>query len=228
MSSSSRRSNSASSAILMNSLPRWLISITDMPLPCQSSSSSPARESTSAGSIAGPALKLKIRDILSLVLVDRGAGLGRRLLGALAAVAIAVAVLGFGDALEARELLALAERDQRHALRRAALLADLRDLGADQDAAGGDQHHLVVVVHEHRADERAVALGGLDRDQALAAAAMSRVLADRRPLAEAVLGRREDGFRFVVRRQHAHDALVLAELHAAHAGRLAAHRAHVG
>ena len=37
----------------MNALPRWLISITDMPLPCQSSSSACMRSSTACGSIAG-------------------------------------------------------------------------------------------------------------------------------------------------------------------------------
>src|SRR5436190_13105367 len=47
----------------MNSLPRWLISITDMPLPCQSSISSAAWRSTGSGSTAGPALKLMTRDM---------------------------------------------------------------------------------------------------------------------------------------------------------------------
>src|SRR5581483_4890219 len=47
--------------MVMNSLPRWLISITDMPLPRQSSISSCARASTCSGSIAGPALKLYTR-----------------------------------------------------------------------------------------------------------------------------------------------------------------------
>src|SRR5207249_3762563 len=45
----------------MNSLPRWLISITDMPLPCQSSISAAAFCNTGSGSTAGPALKLKTR-----------------------------------------------------------------------------------------------------------------------------------------------------------------------
>src|SRR3982751_1580987 len=49
----------------MNSLPRWLISITDMPLPCQSSSSSAARRRTGSGRAAGPGLKLKGRGIAS-------------------------------------------------------------------------------------------------------------------------------------------------------------------
>src|SRR2546423_12276287 len=45
----------------MNSLPRWLISITDIPEPCQSSISSAACRSTDSGRAAGPALKLKTR-----------------------------------------------------------------------------------------------------------------------------------------------------------------------
>src|SRR6266571_2896336 len=47
--------------MLMNSLPRWLISITDMPLPCQSSISAAAVRNTSSGSTAGPGLKLNTR-----------------------------------------------------------------------------------------------------------------------------------------------------------------------
>src|SRR4030095_4758404 len=61
MASSVRKLAAASSAMPMNSLPRWLISITDMPLPCQSSISAAACCSTGAGSTAGPALKLKTR-----------------------------------------------------------------------------------------------------------------------------------------------------------------------
>src|SRR5450755_262649 len=45
----------------MNSLPRWLISITDTPLPCQSSISTAAWRSTGSGRTAGPGLKLNGR-----------------------------------------------------------------------------------------------------------------------------------------------------------------------
>src|SRR5205085_11050287 len=55
-----------------------------------------------------------------------------------------------------------------------------------------------VVVDQHGADHPAVPLRGLDRDHALAAAAMTRIFAERRALAEAVLGRREHTFGFVV------------------------------
>src|SRR5262245_1195919 len=223
----------------MNSGPRWLISITDMPVPRQSSISSPARARTSAGSMAGPALKLKMRDIQSLS-VNRGCR-SRRLgldiaVGCSAAVAalgtvpvaIAVAVdVALLDALEAGELLALVERDQRDALRRAAGLADLRHRGADEHAPGRYQHHLVILLDQHRADHGAVPLGGLDRDHALAAAAVARVLGDRRAFAVAFLGRREHRARFVLRREHAHHPAAFGEAHAAHAGGLAAHRAHL-
>src|SRR5690349_18847208 len=127
----------------MNSLPRWLISITHMPVPCQSSISSPARASTSSGSTAGPALKLKMRAMS----VQRGtfrrdgrrAGVAVAAVTAIAAVlaravAVLVAVL---DARDAGELLALRQRDQRDALRRAAHFPDLRHRGADQHPAGG-------------------------------------------------------------------------------------------
>src|SRR4051812_15356004 len=45
-----------------NSLPRWLISMTLMPLPCQSSISAATRRSTGSGRVAGPGAKLNGRD----------------------------------------------------------------------------------------------------------------------------------------------------------------------
>jgi hypothetical protein len=47
--------------MLSNSGERWLISITDIPLPRQSSSSSRMRSSTGSGRAPGPALKLCTR-----------------------------------------------------------------------------------------------------------------------------------------------------------------------
>src|SRR5438445_4167886 len=61
MLASLRRFASASEAMAMNSLPRWLISITDMPASCQLTSSHFAFSSTSTGIVAGPAPKLKMR-----------------------------------------------------------------------------------------------------------------------------------------------------------------------
>src|SRR5262249_10773833 len=149
-----------------------------MPLPRQSSISSPERASPSAGSMAGPALKLKILDMglvnrrsrSGRVRFDIAASIGSGAAVALGTVPIAVAIsvdVALLDALEAGELLALAERDQRDALRGASGLADLRHRGADQHAAGRDQHHLVVLLDQHRADDRAVPPRGLDGAHAL-------------------------------------------------------------
>src|SRR5437588_1329280 len=52
---------SADALILSYSGERWLISMTDMPLPRQSRSSSRMRSRTGRGRAAGPALKLKMR-----------------------------------------------------------------------------------------------------------------------------------------------------------------------
>src|SRR5216683_4921874 len=59
-----RRPASARAAMPSNSGERWLISMTDMPVPRQSSSSSRMRSSTGMGRAAGPALKLKARLML--------------------------------------------------------------------------------------------------------------------------------------------------------------------
>src|SRR5690349_5294315 len=63
----------------MNSLPRWLISITLMPLPCQSTISSAAWRSTASGSMAGPAEKLNARCAMAVTSLLLGRGwCGRR------------------------------------------------------------------------------------------------------------------------------------------------------
>src|SRR5712691_7164307 len=152
----------------MNSLPRWLISITDMPDPCQSSISAAACASTSSGRTAGPALKLK----------TRVAGL----------LPIFLVLFLLRDALDAGELGALVQVDQAHPLSRAPHLADLLHARAYEDAAGGDQHDLVLVAYQHRADELAVSFAHLDRDHPLSPPAVARVIGDRGALAETVLG----------------------------------------
>src|SRR5687767_13331714 len=57
----SRRSASAVWMTDSNSFERWLISMTDMPVPLKSSISACACWSTSKGNVAGPALKLWTR-----------------------------------------------------------------------------------------------------------------------------------------------------------------------
>src|SRR5450631_3380993 len=72
----------------MNSGPRWLISITPMPEPCQSSISAAAWRSTGSGRAAGPAEKLNTRATLLPRGLARVVGIG----GAAVAVAIRIAV----------------------------------------------------------------------------------------------------------------------------------------
>src|SRR5215208_575101 len=61
MPSSSRRSASAVWITASNSFERWLISITDIPVPLKSINSACAFSSTSSGRTPGPGLKLKTR-----------------------------------------------------------------------------------------------------------------------------------------------------------------------
>src|SRR5689334_16238559 len=127
MAASLRRSASASAAIETNSLPRWLISITDMPASCQLTSSHLAFSSTSTGIVAGPAPKLKMRDAgLICAAAAVAAGFCRCVFPVAVSVraVFAILVIAVEDALQARELLALAQVDERHALRGAAHLAD--------------------------------------------------------------------------------------------------------
>src|SRR3954467_9023376 len=97
----------------MNSSPRWLISMTDMPLPCQSSISCAAFASTGSGSTAGPALKLNTRAIESL-LVDLCVAAARRLRAgirlAAAAVRFAVDRLAVAVTVAVRHVLRLLDR----------------------------------------------------------------------------------------------------------------------
>src|SRR5688572_30205088 len=132
MPSNCRRSASARAWISMNSLPRWLISITDMPLPCQSSISCAARCRTGSGKTAGPALKLNTRGTRASLLqgpvgavASRNATVaavlfafsGRRVTVTVQCVA---GFLGLEDLFDTGERFVLAEVDEPHALGRAA------------------------------------------------------------------------------------------------------------
>src|SRR5690242_13326758 len=147
------RSSSACAAMATNSLPRWLISITDMPASRQLSSSHFAFSSTSAGIVAGPAPKLKMRAAGLMrcrgtfgagsfafggFAVLRGFCVVRRAVAVRAVAVFAIVVVAVHDALQARELLALGQVDERHALGGAAHLADLLHARADEHAAVGD------------------------------------------------------------------------------------------
>src|SRR6185369_2034654 len=124
------------------------------------------------------------------------------------------------------ELVALLETDEAHALSRAAHRADVLHRDALHDAALGDHDQVVVVRHREHADDLAVAVRGLDVDDALAAARLQAVLLHLGALAEAVLAARQDRH---ARRQddHVDDPVALLEVDAVDADRRAAHGAHV-
>src|SRR4249919_3939434 len=108
MPASLRRSASACAAIATKSLPRWLISITDMPASCQLTSSHLAFSSTSTGIAAGPEPKLKMREA---GLMCGAVAIAVRAVGVAVGVAVcpvfAILVIAVEDALQARELLAV-------------------------------------------------------------------------------------------------------------------------
>src|SRR4051812_42517966 len=220
-----------------NSLPRWLISMTDMPASRQLTSSHLARSSTSTGIAAGPAPKLKMRAAglmccavaagAAAVLAISALSVAVLSVAVVAVAVLAVLVVAVHDRLQPRKLLALVEVDEDHALRRAAHLANLVHARADEDAARGDQHDLVLGRGERGGDDLAVPLRGLDRDHALRAAAVARVFGDRRALAVAILGRGEDALLLILRDEQRDDLAALREVHAAHAAGAPAHRAHV-
>mmetsp|Transcript_70446 Transcript_70446/g.165983 ORF Transcript_70446/g.165983 Transcript_70446/m.165983 type:complete len:904 (-) Transcript_70446:3267-5978(-) len=144
----------------------------------------------------------------------------------------AVGILGFvgvvfDDALQARQLGAVIQRDQRDALGGATKLTDLGDAGAHQHALVGDQHDLVFRPHQRGCHDAAIALALLDRDHALGTPAVAGVFEDAGALAEAVLGGRQHALRLVFGHQHRNQALVGLQHHAAHTAGGAAHRAHI-
>src|SRR5256885_9436046 len=121
----------------MKALLRWLTSITDMPQPCQSVSSSRTCSRTSTGSVAGPAAKLSART--RLVLWGRLAGTGLRTpLGQRLLLAGVQAL----DALDADQALPLPEADEPYALGVASLHGDLIHGGAHQRTGGTVEHDL--------------------------------------------------------------------------------------
>ena len=138
-----------------------------------------------------------------------------------------LALFLLGDALHGDDLLGSValplQADEAHALRVAADGRDAVDRHADQLAAVGDQHQVVVVGDQAQADHLAVALGGLDGDDALAAAVLGRVVGRRRALAVAVLAHGEQRRRLLARDDRHADHLVvvgrLAQPDAAHAAR---------
>ena len=143
----------------------------------------------------------------------------------------------FYDALQAAELRALVQRNQRHALGGAAHFADFTDPRAHQHTAVGDQHDFIVRVYQRGSHHPAVALGLLDGNHPLGATAVACVLCNVGALAVAVFGggqytgagrfRPIDFGGSIFCHQHGNHALAVLQVHAAHAARIAAHGTHI-
>ena len=112
-------------------------------------------------------------------------------------------------------------------MRSTAHLADFRHPGANQHPGGGDQHDFAFRLNQRCRHHPAIAFGRLNRNHALGAAAVTRVLGDRSTLAVAVFGCRQHRLQFAFGHQQSNHLLPFFELHAAHAACLAAHRTHV-
>src|ERR1700674_565575 len=142
------------------------------------------------------------------------------------------------------------EPQQTHALRRAAGLADFVRVNADHFAVVRDDHHVRFFGNLQRGDDVTVTVRGLHVDDALAAARRDAVLRERRALAEAFLGHGQhqryqrvfdllvlefleilrgdlvflgDDLEVRLDRVHAHDVVILVEVHTVHAAGIAAH-----
>src|SRR5688572_28154006 len=100
--------------------------------------------------------------------VHRSFAVDRRWRLGTAAAVRAVAELGAGralaDRLERDHALVLADVHHLHALRVAPGLADALHRRADGLTAVGDQHDLVFRLDQRDADDRSVALAGVDQD----------------------------------------------------------------
>src|SRR6185312_8963631 len=157
MDSSSRKSASASAAACMKPGPRWLTSMTDMPPCCQSSSSRCACSNTSSGNMAGPGEKLNAR------ILKKGSGAGGRLVRTLVRRRVGLRFVGlrlvrrcfrvytfrvpvFGqsvDALQPRELIALFQTDEAHALGVAADHGNVLHRRSHQHAVLAHEHYFI-------------------------------------------------------------------------------------
>ena len=128
------------------------------------------------------------------------------------------------DALEADEPLAFRDADETNTLRVASYDRNLVDGRPHEGAARGDQHDFVVMDDLQRSNHFTVAIRRLQRDDALAPAALRRKVLHRRELAEAVLRGGENVT--VADDDQGIDPLRVAEAYAPDARGFAAHGAH--
>src|SRR5450755_1259149 len=233
----------------MKALLRWLTSMTELPAPRQSVSSERTCSRTSRGSVAGPAAKLNTRMGMHC---DGFAGTPRilatarprgwtfccaALTGAPAATshlrrnfrahlfAAFFTLESLIDLLDPRQALPFGEPDQPHALRIAAHNRHLIHGRPDERPGRTDKHQLLPRRHLHGANRRAVAIGRLQGNDPLPAAPVYREILKRRALAEAMFRRRQNVT--LTDDDERNQFLAIAELDAAHASGLAAHRAYL-
>src|SRR3972149_4615864 len=127
---------------------RCLISITDMPLPCQSINSACACIMTSVGNIAGPAPKLQARP-------ECNSGTDFNWL-----FFITVAI--FNYSLKTRQTFAFAQGHQPYTLCITPDHRNLIDRCPDQRTLIADQHDLVILIHGDCTHDLAITFGGLN------------------------------------------------------------------
>src|SRR6266516_1144174 len=143
-------------------------------------------------------------------------------------VVLAVRLVRLDNGCERRDpFVVSAEPHHDHALRRAPEPLHLLDRDPDHRARRRDEHHLVAVADDPRADQVTARFGQLDGLDSHAATPLDRVLRDTGPFAVTVLG--HDKEVCVVLGDVDRDHLVaLPQLHPRDAGRIAAHRPGVG
>ena len=128
-------------------------------------------------------------------------------------VAVGHRILFAGDASHGDDLVTLLQANHPHALGGSPDLAKLGQVRAQGDALGADEHQLIGVGDTLDRHHQAVAIGGLDVDHALAAAAGLAVLAHLGALAVAVLADGQQRGRCVGHHQ-VHDHIIAAQLDA--------------
>src|SRR4051812_37074931 len=92
----------------------------------------------------------------------------------------------------------------------------------------GHDHHVILILYQADTDDRTVAVGRLDGNDALAAAGLAPVLGNGRPLTIAVLARGQERdvlFGFRVHDFKTDDLVPIVEFNAAHARSRPAHGA---
>src|SRR5690348_5529245 len=141
-----------------------------------------------------------IRGLLKLAFADDRVVDRRDLVAAFELDLLFLALVDLGDA---DDMLVSRDLEDRDTLRVAAHDADVADRRADHLALVGDEHQLLALARREARHDTAVALGGVDVGDALAAAIGAAIFVSRRALAIAVLSDGEDELLFLRQLLHA-------------------------